>query len=298
MNLNPQWLTTFKHLVNIGHFTKTANALHMTQPGVSQHIQKLEEACGHPLIKRYNKTFEITEQGKLVYQYAQQQALREQKLLESLNRDSPYVGECKLSCSGSLAQLIYPPLINLQRENTKLTVNLEAAPNHKILKDIESRTTTLGIVTTPPETSHFYHQNIGTETLCLVLPKSYQNHRINLETLQSLGVVEHPDLTHHLALYLTQCGDSVLKQINTHTIPTIGYVNQLSQILLPVAKGVGFTVIQKSVVDNFPDKDKLFTYQPPKEVKETLYLVHRQHYQLPMRYQYIMKVILPYLQSI
>ncbi|EHH2535403.1 LysR family transcriptional regulator, partial [Vibrio parahaemolyticus] len=50
--LNPIWLNTFKALVDVGHFTKTAELLHMTQPGVSQHINKLEAACGYPLIKR------------------------------------------------------------------------------------------------------------------------------------------------------------------------------------------------------------------------------------------------------
>ncbi|MGC7906805.1 helix-turn-helix domain-containing protein [Vibrio anguillarum] len=42
------WLNTFKTLVDIGHFTKAAELLHMTQPGVSQHINKLEAACGYP----------------------------------------------------------------------------------------------------------------------------------------------------------------------------------------------------------------------------------------------------------
>ncbi|WP_260847496.1 LysR family transcriptional regulator [Shewanella algae] len=68
--INPNWLKTFKTLIDTGHFTKTADVLFMTQPGVSQQIRKLEESCGHALIRRINKTFEITEQGKLVYEYA------------------------------------------------------------------------------------------------------------------------------------------------------------------------------------------------------------------------------------
>ena len=44
---NPVWLNTFVTLVNTGHFTKTAEKLFMTQPGVSQHINKLENAFGY-----------------------------------------------------------------------------------------------------------------------------------------------------------------------------------------------------------------------------------------------------------
>ena len=50
--LNPQWLRTFQTLVDIGHFTRTAEMLNMTQPGVSQHIRKLEQACGYNLLNR------------------------------------------------------------------------------------------------------------------------------------------------------------------------------------------------------------------------------------------------------
>lgn len=70
--LNPLWLKTFITLIETGHFTRTAERLFMTQPGVSQHIKKLEQACGHPLIERNNKSFEITQQGKMLFDYAKE----------------------------------------------------------------------------------------------------------------------------------------------------------------------------------------------------------------------------------
>ena len=47
--LNPVWLKTFVTLIETGHFTKTAEKLFMTQPGVSQHIAKLEQASKYLL---------------------------------------------------------------------------------------------------------------------------------------------------------------------------------------------------------------------------------------------------------
>ena len=49
--INPLWLNTFKILVDVGHFTQTAEKLYMTQPGVSQHIKKLEQACDCELFR-------------------------------------------------------------------------------------------------------------------------------------------------------------------------------------------------------------------------------------------------------
>ena len=64
----------------------------MTQPGVSQHIKKLEQACGHALIARHNKTFEITEAGQSVYLYALEIERQQAELLNSLNIEDPYTG--------------------------------------------------------------------------------------------------------------------------------------------------------------------------------------------------------------
>ena len=55
--INQQWLHTFLTLVEVGHFTKTAEKLYMTQPGVSQHIKKLEELVEVPLLNRIGKRF-------------------------------------------------------------------------------------------------------------------------------------------------------------------------------------------------------------------------------------------------
>ncbi|WP_413700159.1 LysR family transcriptional regulator [Psychromonas sp. KJ10-10] len=95
--LNPVWLRTFKTLVEVGHFTQTAEKLFMTQPGVSQHITKLEAICGHALIKRYNKTFEVTEQGRRVYQYALKLEEQQTQLIESLGFDNSTLGECRIA---------------------------------------------------------------------------------------------------------------------------------------------------------------------------------------------------------
>jgi DNA-binding transcriptional LysR family regulator len=53
--INPVWLRSFCTLVEVGHFTRTAENLYMTQSGVSQHIHKLEAYLGQPLLIREGK---------------------------------------------------------------------------------------------------------------------------------------------------------------------------------------------------------------------------------------------------
>jgi DNA-binding transcriptional LysR family regulator len=285
--LNPLWLNTFKTLIEVGHFTQTAEKLHMTQPGVSQHIKKLESASGHSLIRRENKGFELTEQGRIVYEYALQIIAEEAKLIEKLSFDDPHSGQCKLSCSGSLALLLYPQLLSLQQQYPNLSIHLEAAPNQRILNDVQSGTVDLGIVTHIPNSNLYQSEIIGEEALCLVLPKRYENKKITAELLFNCGLIDHPDAMHYLSLYFELCGEKELANINLDELPKSGYINQLNQILLPVAKGAGFTVLPESAVENFSGKACLYIAQTAKKVKETLYLVQKRNRNLPHRYQTI-----------
>ncbi|CAM4017604.1 Hydrogen peroxide-inducible genes activator [Vibrio aerogenes CECT 7868] len=285
--LNPLWLHTFKTLIETGHFTQTAKKLHMTQPGVSQHVKKLESACGHSLIRRENKSFELTEQGRMVYEYALKTARDEADLIECLSFDNPTAGKCILSCSGSLVLSLYPHLLAMQQHSPELQIYLEAAPNHKILHDIQAGITDLGVVTYMPNSSFFQSELIGEDALCLVLPRCYQGQPLTAEILCRCGLIDHPDAMHYLTVFLDMCGEPELAEINPEMLLKSGYINQLNQILLPVAKGLGFTVLPQSAVENFPGKDEIYVVSTRKPVLETLYLVHLRNRNLPRRYQTI-----------
>ncbi|MDC5705751.1 LysR family transcriptional regulator [Vibrio europaeus] len=295
--INPVWLKTFVTLIDTGHFTKTAEKLFMTQPGVTQHIKKLEQACGYPLIERHNKSFDITEAGRNVYQHAIQLERQESELLNSLNREDPFSGSVSLSCSGSLALLLYPHLLNLQCKYSQLIPRLEAAPHHKIVADVLSGATDIGIVTQIPSDSRFESEVLGNEPLCLLLPKARATKGLGQESLKEIGLIQHPDAIHYLSIYFAQCGESELEKMNIDDIPVTGYINQLSQILLPVANGLGFTVLPKSALDSFAESKRISIFEPSNEVVETLYFLTKKHRQLPKRFETIKNEVVQHFQQ-
>ena len=68
-------------------------------------------------------------------------------------------------------------------------------------------------------------------------------------------------------------------------------MNQLQQILLPVAEGVGFTVLPKRAVLQFEQQSKLSIFPLQQSVQEPLYLTQKRYRQLPLRYQWIEQTI-------
>lgn len=79
----------------------------------------------------------------------------------------------------------------------------------------------------------------------LVLPASVETDVYGKDLLTDLGLIDHPDAEHYLSLYLAQSQESDFTHLSIKEIPVTGSVNQISQILQPVAKGLGVTCCQK-----------------------------------------------------
>lgn len=65
--LNLEWFRTFKAIYEMGNLTAAANALYISQPGVSLHLNSLETYTGYPLFKRETRKMTPTERGIILY---------------------------------------------------------------------------------------------------------------------------------------------------------------------------------------------------------------------------------------
>lgn len=87
-------LLTFVKLYETKSFTKTAEQLYITQPSVTNHIKSLEKNHNIKLFVSNDKNLELTEQGKILYDYAMQLIAFEEgfeRLLEASKIGSPRV---------------------------------------------------------------------------------------------------------------------------------------------------------------------------------------------------------------
>ncbi|HEY5714855.1 MAG TPA: LysR family transcriptional regulator [Psychromonas sp.] len=287
--INEKWLLTFMTLVETKHFTLTAEKLNMTQPGVSQHIQKLERQLKTPLLKRLGKQFELSLAGQKLYRYAVNNAQLQQQLEQDLQFDDPYSGECRFACSGALAMFLYPHFISYQSLHPNLNVSVEAAPNNNIIKDLLNDKVDIGIVTQRLESENLQQVEIGSELLQLVIPASGGVKRVNLALLNKLGFINHPDGLHFLNKINKR--NAFCEGQKVESIVIRGYVNQLTQILLPVAQGVGFTVLPERTVKQFQQPHLLNIVALNNPVAEPLFLTKKRYRPLPVRYEWFEKQI-------
>ncbi|XOV77513.1 MAG: LysR family transcriptional regulator [Aestuariibacter sp.] len=266
--INPGWLKSFCTLVETGHFTKTAEKLHMTQSGVSQHVKKLEDYMDGVLLERQGKQFTVTPAGENLYLEGRRILLALSDLDRKQSTKVACRGTVKLMSPGSIGLALYPHLLELQAENPELVIDFRFAPNNDIEIAIATNHIDIGIMTNVPADKQLSFRAIGQEPLLLVTPTSVSNP--DWETLNELGFIDHPDG----GLHATKLLSANFQQFrHIHQFRKRGFSNQISMILQPVSLGLGFTVLPQFAVSHFQQQQSITAHQLLNPVHEVLYSV-------------------------
>lgn len=265
--INPVWLRSFCTLVEVGHFTRTADNLHMTQSGVSQHIRKLEEYLDQQLLIREGKRFTLTTAGDRLYHEGQKLILSLSDLEQQVGLDPSHEGIVRVASPGSVGLKLYPHLLSLQKHYPKLVIDYRFAPNNDIEKLIAEHKVDIGIMTSLSSLSEVSLKAIAEEELLLVTPSTVLDP--SWEQLLELGFIDHPDGAYH-ASQLLSVNFPVFQ--NSHQFKRSGFSNQINLILEPVSMGLGFTVLPSHAVEAFKESDKVNIHQLTHNVSETLYM--------------------------
>jgi DNA-binding transcriptional LysR family regulator len=269
--INPLWLRSFCTLVDVSHFTRTAEQLNMTQSGVSQHVRKLEEQLRRPLLIRHGKQFTLTDAGERLYQEGRIVLSGLAELEKHVGDDPAFEGLVRVVSPGSVGLKLYQQLLLLQKKHPKLVIDYRFAPNREVERLISEHKVDIGFMTSSSMMNEVHIQPIGEEELLLVTPHTVQSP--SWAQLQALGFIDHPDGAYHAGLLL---GANYPEFEEGQTFERSGFCNQISLILEPVAMGLGFTVLPRHAIAAFNKPYSIFVNQLPKSVTETLYLgVHR-----------------------
>ena len=82
--MESSYLKTFVEVIRVGSFSRAAETLNLTQPGVSRRIKALEEQYGCELVDRAGRVLRPTPAGRLVFEAAETLLGVEQNLMSGL----------------------------------------------------------------------------------------------------------------------------------------------------------------------------------------------------------------------
>lgn len=280
--INPQWLSSFQAIVELGNFTRAAEHLNLTQAAVSQHLRYLEDEFGL-LILRKTRPLELTPIGREVLSYALEIKDADERLRLRLSNTDSLVGEVGLITPGSSGLLLYPKLLALQHQHKGLVIRHRFAPDTEVLQAILTNKYDVGLITFDPQDAKILAEPIAKEPLELVYPRDEQVE--TWDDLIRIGIIDYPDgramadrlLSRHFP------GNPGVK-----TLPSSGFSNQVSLLLEPVSLGLGFTVMPRYARQAFAKQNEIAFKHCENPVVNTLWAIYRADWPLSRR---VLKVL-------
>lgn len=186
-----EYLRLFHEIASMRSISKVANYSHISQPALSQQIQRLEDSLGFKLLERSNKGVELTEAGKIVEKYSKNLIRSYDNMVEDLNAINKSNSTIRIEACPTMATYALPcTLYNIKEEypqyNYNLTSNLSDDVEQNIINDICD----VGFIQGLPYDNDLVRAKIGTDKLILIASYDfYIKNEINMRELSKYPLI-------------------------------------------------------------------------------------------------------------
>ena len=256
MNVNLELYRIFYIVAKHKHMTKASEELHISQPAISQSIKKLEEQLGGTLFLRSNKGMELTEEGKMFYDYVKgaleliNNAENEFTSFKDLSK-----GEIKIGCSTTLTKLVLLDALKFfHSDYPNINVDITNDLTSNLINDLKLGKLDFVIF----NESNIKETNLDLKKVkelkqgFIYNPSFYKDEINNFEDLNNYPLILQKEESNSRKLL-----DYIALQNNVKLIPKMEVVSQdLITEFVNIGLGVGFVIIDLAK-KNFKNLEEL-----------------------------------------
>jgi DNA-binding transcriptional LysR family regulator len=285
---------SFIAVVQSGSFSKAAETLFMTQPGVTAHVGKLEKTLGVKLLERYPRANVLTAPGQQFYAYALNLFDEMTDALEAMREETQQIGGwLRVAAPGSFAGYLLQHLARLQAQHPDLRLAVNYQPNEVILRELGAGRLDVGFVTHRPDDTNFLTEAIFQDQVVIVRrKKSGRAEKIRTEAeLQQLVLIDYPDRPHLLDAWITHHFGK--RRPRSNALDYRYFVNNLEAVIQLAAKGHGCAILPMSAIATHPLKSRLEVVAGanPAALKQTIYWTLRSNSYLSKRIKLLKQIL-------
>lgn len=147
-------LRAFHAVATHGGFSRAARKLALTQPAISDHIRKLEEAHGVELVLRRRGGIALSDLGRRLYAITERLFEAEIEADELLAR-SRKLDEGALTVGADAATHILPVLARFRARYPKVSVRLISGNSEQLLRKLDAFEIDFAVIASRPDTGRY-----------------------------------------------------------------------------------------------------------------------------------------------
>lgn len=262
-SLDPVSLRAFYFAAQSLHFTRAAKAAGLTQSGVSQHIQKLEQELAAPLFHREQRKIRLTENGLELQRYVEHYLDGIDQLQERLSLHRQELsGLVRYAMPDSCLYTPHFPQL-LQARNAQfpgVSLKVTICPSEEVVELLRRRDIDFGFVSKPLEHPSLELRHFATEEFLLVNARKIA--LADPKQAAKLPFVSYPGMEDLYAHWMSEAFPRH-RIPGPHELNVVAEVNSLKGALLMAAGGAGSLFVQRHCAQELLREKKLHAHPLP-----------------------------------
>lgn len=250
-------LAIFKAVVEAGGITRAADRLHRVQSNVTTRIRQLEDDLGVPLFLRQGKRLQLAPAGQLLLGYADRLLALAEEARAAMTDTTPR-GPFRLGAMESTAAVRLPaPLSLYHRRHPAVAIELRTGNPRQLAELVLSGALDAALAAEPIADGPFERIVVFDEPLVIVAAQGHKAIRSPLDPNPRTVLAFEPGCPHRQRLedWFAR-GDAMPERIVE--------MSSYHTILGCAAAGMGISLVPKSVLATFPDRDRLSIHALPR----------------------------------
>jgi LysR family transcriptional activator of nhaA len=179
--LNYHHLRYFHAIVREGNLTRAAKRLNVSQSALSIQLKKLEESLECALFDRQHKSLNLTEEGRMVLNYAETIFKTGEEMLATLqNRGGRYRNVLRVGAVSTLSKNFQMSFLREALDNIELEVVIHSSSARELYRQLRSHTLDLVLSNSPVprDNERLLHcQLVDNQAVSLVGHKHFKKRR-------------------------------------------------------------------------------------------------------------------------
>ncbi|MFN7729250.1 MAG: LysR substrate-binding domain-containing protein [Bdellovibrio sp.] len=280
-------ITQLEYIIAVAdhrHFAKAAKVRNISQPTLSQQINKAEDELGIRIFDRDKKPVLLTQHGKTIVEQART-ILREHKKLFEFSRQhsGDLAGSFRLGIIPTVSSMLVPAFVEeFAKSCPKVKLFIDELPTESLIKNLQTDQLDAAILATPLNIDGLQEEPLYYETFKIyasaghALLKKKACTRKDLDGRDIWLLRDGHCFKNQIVKYCSITVDEALQDRNVHF--QSGNLETLQRL---IARGHGFTLIpafMTSTMSKDDLKDHVTHFTSPEPAREISLVTHRNHW--------------------
>lgn len=294
--MNMKQLEAFVKVADEGSFSKAARDLFLTQPTISAHISSLEKELNARLFVRNTKEVSLSEDGKILYQYARQIVELETQIEQVFGGKERTDGHCiRIAASTVPSQFLLPEALAKFREKyPKEQFKIIETDSAKVVEQIVDRSVDVGFTGTVLEKKHCKYIPFFKDELMIITPNNEKFQKRKETEEDTSWIAGEPLILRETGSGTRKEAEKQLKKkgITPENLNVVASMDNQETIKRSVTSGMGVSIISAlAAKDEIADGKMLGFRLNMENGQRDINIVYNKNYQLSSVAENFIKVV-------